>query len=137
MDAQLNKRITLILTLSIIVTTIVLLLHTTQFSIGLSLLACSYVVVVLIRDYILKLNLYRMAGALFIIFQFLLSIAISVESKSFIAQVYPLILVGEFTFYHTRNRAIIFTLVSYVSILLSILIYRHFPPFNQIFYILP
>jgi signal transduction histidine kinase len=137
MDEQLNKRMTLILTIGVIVVAVILLLHTTQFSIGLCLLACGYVILVLIRDYILKLDLQRMTGTLFIILQLTLSLILTVWSESFFAQIYPLILVGEFTFYHTRNHSIIFTLVSYVSCVFSQLIYHDFPPFEEIYYILP
>jgi signal transduction histidine kinase len=137
MDAQLNKRITLILTIIVIGATVVLLLHTTEFSIGLCLLSCIYITVLLIRDYVLKVELHRMTGILFLFFQLALAFVISVWSESFFAQIYILILIGEFTFYHSRNHSIIFTIMSYACCVLSLWIYRQFPPFEQIYYVLP
>jgi signal transduction histidine kinase len=137
MDAQLNKRLTLILTLIVIGATITLLLHTTKFSIGLCLLSCTYITFVLIRDYIMKIDLQRMIGVLFLFFQLALAFVISVWSESFFVQIYIFILVGEFTFHHSRIHSIIFTIVSYAFCVLSLLIYRHFPPFEQISYLMP
>lgn len=137
MDEPLNRRMTHILSLIVMGTTVVLLLHTTRFSIGLCWLASSYVILIVIRDYILKLDLQRMTGTLFILVQLTLALVITVWSQSFFAQVYTLILVGEFAFYHARKYAILFTLVSYISCVLSHLIYRQFPPFEQIYYIFP
>jgi signal transduction histidine kinase len=137
MDAQLNKRLTLILTIIVIGATVILLLHTTQFSVGLCLLSCTYITVVLIRDYIMKINLQRMTGILFLCFQLALAFVMSVWSESFFAQIYIFILIGEFTFHHSRNHSIIFTIVSYACCVLSLWIYRQFPPFEQIFYIIP
>jgi signal transduction histidine kinase len=137
MDEQLHRRLTLASTILIIATTIVLLFHTTQFSVGLISLACSYVILVLVRDYILKLDLQRIAGTLFIILQFIIVLFLSIWSESFFAQVYSLILVGEFAFYHSRNYSLLFTLVSFLSSLFSNLIYHQFPPFEEIYYILP
>ncbi|QGQ97909.1 sensor histidine kinase [Paenibacillus psychroresistens] len=137
MDIHLNKRITLILTIIVIGATAVLLLHTTKFSIELCLLSCAFIAVVLIRDYILKINLSQMTGNLFIFFQLGLAFVISVLSEDFFAQIYILILIGEFSFYHPKKNAIIFTIVSYASCVLSLWIYRGFPPFSQIYYIVP
>jgi signal transduction histidine kinase len=137
MDVQLNKRITLILTTIVIGATVILLLHTTELSIGLCLLSCSYITIVLIRDYIMKIDLQRMTGTLFIFFQLALAFVISVLSEDFFAQIYILILIGEFTFHHSRNHSIIFTIVSYACCVLSLWIYRQFPPFEQIYYIIP
>jgi signal transduction histidine kinase len=137
MDARLNKRITRILTVIVIGATVFLLLHTTEFSIELFLLSCTYITVVLIRDYIMKIDLQRITGILFLLFQLALAFVISVLSEDFLAQIYILILIGEFTFHHSRKHSIIFTIVSYACILLGLLIYRHFPPFEQIYLILP
>jgi signal transduction histidine kinase len=137
MDAQLNKRITLILTMIVIGATVILLFHTTKFSIGLCLLTCTFITVVLIRDYILKIDLYRMTGILFIFFQLALAFVISLLSEDFFAQIYILILIGEFTFHQSRNHSIVFTIVSYTSCVLSLWVYRQFPPFDQIYYIIP
>src|SRR5690606_32475082 len=115
----------------------ILLFHTTQFSIELCLLTCFYVILILLRDYILKLDSQRMLRTLFIFLQLTLSLIITVWSESFFAQIYTLILVGEFTFYHTRKYSMLFTLISYVSCVLSHLIYHEFPPFQQIYYLLP
>ncbi|SFK67000.1 Signal transduction histidine kinase [Paenibacillus sp. 1_12] len=137
MDAQLNKRINLILTLIVVTATVTLLLHTTEFSMGLCLLTCTFVAVVLIRDYWLRIDLHQMIGILFLLFQIALAIVILVESEDFFAQVYILILIGEFTFHHTRNRSIIFTLVSYACCVLSLWISHQFPPYEQIYYAFP
>ncbi|OMF30089.1 hypothetical protein BK133_17135 [Paenibacillus sp. FSL H8-0548] len=137
MDVQLTKRMTLILTIFVLGATVVLLLHTANLSFGLALLSCSYAVLVLIRDYLLKLDLSRMMGTLFIIFQLALSLVISIWSESFFAQIYLLILIGEFTFYHSRGHAIIFTTVSYVSIIIGVLIYRQMPPLEQVYLLFP
>jgi hypothetical protein len=59
--------------------------------------------VVLIRDYILKIDLHRMNGILFLFFQLALVFVISVISQDFYAQVYILILIGEFTFHRSGN----------------------------------
>jgi signal transduction histidine kinase len=137
MDAQLKKRITLISTMIVIVATTLLLLHTSEFSFGLCLLSCTFVTVVLIRDYIMKIDLHRMTGILFLFFQLALAFVISVLSEDFFAQIYIFILIAEFTFYHSRNKSIIFTILSYASCVLSLLIYHQFPPFEQIFYLIP
>ncbi|TXK79635.1 sensor histidine kinase [Paenibacillus sp. N3.4] len=137
MDIQLNKRITLILTLIVIGTTIILLLHTPDFSIELCSLSCSYVAIVLIRDYIMKIHLQRTTGMLFLFVQLALALVISVLSEDFFAQIYILILIGEFTFHRSKNHSIIFTIVSYVCCVLSLRIYHYFPPFEQIYYVLP
>lgn len=132
MDAQLNKRITLILTLTVITATITLLLHTTMFSIELCLLTCTFVAVVLIRDYILKIDLQRMTGILFLFLQLGMALVILVWSEDFFAQAYILILIGEFTFHQSRNRSIIFTIVSYTCCLLSLWMFDQFPPYEEI-----
>jgi len=137
MDAQLNKRISLILTMIVIGTTVILLLHTAEFSIKLCLLSCCYIAVLLIRDYIMKIDLQRMTGLLFLFFQLALALVIAVLSEDFLAQIYILILIGEFTFHHPRNHSILFTIVSYACFVLSLQIYHHFPPFEQIYYVMP
>ncbi|NOU91776.1 hypothetical protein GC093_00785 [Paenibacillus sp. LMG 31456] len=137
MDAQLNKRINLILTMIIITATVTLLLHTTEFSIGLCLLTCTFVAVVLIRDYVLKVNLHQKTGILFLFFQLALALVILVMSEDFFAQVYILVLIGEFTFHHSRNHSILFTIVSYTCCLLSLWIIQQFPPFEEIYYAFP
>jgi signal transduction histidine kinase len=137
MDAQLNKKTTLILTMIVIGATVILLLHTTKFSIMLCLLSCTFITVLLIRDYIMKIDLHRMTGILFIFFQLVLAFVISVLSEDFFAQIYILILIGEFTFHQSRIHSLLFTIVSYASCVLSLWIYREFPPFEQIYYIVP
>jgi signal transduction histidine kinase len=137
MDAKLNKRLALILTLIVIGATAVLLLHTTKFTIGLCLLTCTYIAAVLIRDYIIKIDLHRMTGTLFLCFQLALAFVISLLSEDFFAQIYILILIGEFTLHHSRNYSIIFTVLSYASCVLSLLIYHQFPPFAQIYFVFP
>lgn len=78
-----------------------------------------------------------MAGTLVTILQLAISIIIAVWSESFFAQIYLLILIGEFTFYHSKIHSIIFTTVSYACMLLGVMIYRQFPPFEQIYFLLP
>jgi signal transduction histidine kinase len=137
MDVQLNNRVTFISTIVIIITTAFLLLHTTHFSIELCSLACVYVVIVVIRNYVLKLDLHRLFGTVYIVLQMVICLVITVWSESFFAQVYTLILVGEFALYHSRTHSLIFTIVSYVSCVFSLLIYQQFPPFSEIYYIFP
>jgi signal transduction histidine kinase len=137
MDAYLNRRITLILMIIILGATVILLFHTNRFSLELCLLTCTFVAAVLLRDYILKIDLHRMPGTLFIFFQLALAFVISMLSEDFFSQIYILILIGEFTFYHSRNHSIIFTIISYVSCVLSLWIYKQFPPFEEIFYLIP
>jgi signal transduction histidine kinase len=78
-----------------------------------------------------------MTGILFLFFQLALAFVISVWSVDFFAQIYILILIGEFTLHHSRVRSILFTLVSYGVSLLSLWIYRQLLPFEQIYYVLP
>lgn len=137
MDAHIHKKMTLILTIIVAGATASLLLHTAAFSFGLFLLAIGYTVVVLIRDYVIKLNLHRKTGMLFLYSQLILALVVCVWSESFFAQIYILILIGEFTFHHSKNHAIIFTAISYVSILLGVIVYRDFPPMEQIYLIIP
>jgi signal transduction histidine kinase len=138
MEAQLHiKKMTLILTIFVIGATVALLLHTANFSIGLLLLSCTYIVVVLIRDYIMKVDLHRNTGIQFLYLQLLVALFISIWSESFFSQIYLLILIGEFTFYQSRNHAIIFTIVTYVCILTGVLIYRQFPLFEDIYLLIP
>ncbi|OPH58372.1 hypothetical protein BC351_23735 [Paenibacillus ferrarius] len=137
MDAQLNYRIKLILTTIVLGTTIILLVHTPDFSFELCLLSIGYMVAVLIRDYLLKINLNSPTGFLFLIFQLALAIVISVLSEDFFAQIYILILIGEFTFYRSRNQSILFTIASYLICVISLRIYHYFPPFDEIYYVLP
>lgn len=137
MDTQLNRNLTLILTAIVLVASVTLLLHTTNFSIGLCLLTCTFIAVVLFRDYILKVDLHRRTGVLFLVSQQALALIIWVVSEDFFAQVYVLILIGEFTFHHSRNRSLIFTIVSYICCLLSLWIFKQFPPYEQIFFTFP
>jgi signal transduction histidine kinase len=78
-----------------------------------------------------------MTGTLFIYAQLALAFVISVLSEDFFAQIYILILIGEFTFYHSRTHSFLFTAASYISNVSSNLIYRQFPPFEQIYPIIP
>jgi signal transduction histidine kinase len=133
----LDKRITLLLTLTVIVATLFLLFHTTEFSIGLCLLSCTYIAAILLRDYILKLDLHQASGTLFLCFQLVMAFVISVLSEDFFAQIYILILIGEFTFHHSRNHSIIFTTVSFASSILGLWIYRQSHPYEQIFNLMP
>lgn len=137
MDAQLNKKTTLILIIIVIGTTVILLLHTNKFSVELCMLSCVYVAIVWIRDYIMKVDLHKLTGILFLFSQLGLALLISLLSEDFLAQIYILILIGEFTFHHTRIHSFLFTVLSYASCVLCLLIYRHFPPFEQIFYMIP
>ena len=137
MDTHINKRMTLILTLFVIGATITLLFHTPKFSVPLLLLSITYTTVVLIRDYILKIELQQKTGFRFLIFQLALALVIAVLSESFFAQIYLFVLIGEFTFHHSRTYSIIFTTVSYACNLLGILIYRWFPPFEEIYFLIP
>lgn len=137
MDAHLNNKMKFILNIIVVATTVLLLLHTTKFSFGLQLLSCMYITVVMLRDYIIMIDLFGKPGILFLYFQLVLALAVCVWSESFFAQTYLLILIGEFTFYQSRKLSIIFTCISYVSILLGVIIYRNFPPFEQIYLILP
>ncbi|MBP1995523.1 sensor histidine kinase [Paenibacillus eucommiae] len=137
MDEHLHRRMTFFLTLFVLGGTVILLLHTPNFSLALCLLSCSYAILVLLRDYFLKLDLRRMPGTLFIILQLILSIVLSVWSESFFAQIYLLILIGEFTFYHSRTHSIIFTIVSYITILIGVMSYRQFPNFEEIYLLFP
>lgn len=137
MGEPLHSKITQLMTAIVIGATVVLLLHTTAFSIGLCLLACMYVAVVLMRDYVLKVSLYRKSGLLFLLFQLGLALVIFVLSEDFFAQIYILILIGEFTFYRTRIQSIVFTVASYGCCVLGLWMYRHFPPFDQIYYVIP
>ncbi|WP_240414235.1 sensor histidine kinase [Paenibacillus periandrae] len=137
MDTQLNRNLTLILTAIVLVASVTLLLHTTNFSIGLCLLTCTFIAVVLFRDYILKVDLHRRTGVLFLVSQQALALIIWVVSEDFFAQVYVLILIGEFTFHHSRNRSLIFTIVSYICCVLSLWIFKQFPPYEQIFFTFP
>ncbi|NHN29983.1 sensor histidine kinase [Paenibacillus agricola] len=137
MDATFDKRITFILILTVIGATLLLLFHTTEFSVGLCLLSCAYIAIVVLRDYILKIHLHQMAGVLFLCLQLVLAFIISVLSEDFFAQIYILILIGEFTFYHSRNHSIIFTIISFASSILGLWIYRQSHPFEEIYNLLP
>jgi signal transduction histidine kinase len=137
MDTHINKRMTLILTLFVIGASVTLLFHTPKFSVPLLLLSITYTTVVLVRDYILKIELQQKTGSWFLIFQLALALVIAVLSESFFAQIYLFVLIGEFTFHHSRTYSIIFTTVSYACNLLGILIYRWFPPFEEIYFLIP
>lgn len=84
MDTQLNRNLTLILTAIVLVASVTLLLHTTNFSIGLCLLTCTFIAVVLFRDYILKVDLHRRTGVLFLVSQQALALIIWVVSEDFL-----------------------------------------------------
>lgn len=137
MDVQFNKNMTLILNIFVAGSTFFLMLHTSKFSVGLLLLACTYVAVILLRDYILKIALHGNMGIPLLYGQLVLALVICVWSESYFAQIYLFILIGEFTFHHARKHAIIFTIVTYVTNLVGVLIYRQFPPFEQIYLIIP
>lgn len=137
MDVHLNKNMTLILNIFVTGATFLLWFHTSKFSVGLLLLSCTYVAVVLMRDYILKIALHGKIAIPLLYGQLALALVICVRSESYVSQIYILILIGEFTFHHARKHAIVFTTVTYASNLLSVLIYRHFPPFEQIYFIIP
>ncbi|OCT16897.1 hypothetical protein A8709_00865 [Paenibacillus pectinilyticus] len=137
MDVLLSKRMTLILNIIMVGATLCLLFHTNHFSIGLCLLACTYVVIVLMRDYVFKITLHVGTGMRILYAQLALALVICVWSESFFSQIYLLILIGEFTFHQSRKQAIIYTTVNYVCILLGVMIYRQFPPFEQIYLLIP
>jgi signal transduction histidine kinase len=137
MDVHLNKNMTLTLNIIVMGATLSLLFHTSKFSVGLLLLAFSYVTAVLMRDYILKIALHSRSGFQFLYAQLALALVICVWSESYFSQIYLLILIGEFTFHHGRKHAIIFTIVNYACILLGVMIYRQFPPFEDIYLIIP
>ncbi|OAS13326.1 sensor histidine kinase [Paenibacillus oryzisoli] len=137
MDVHLNKNMTLTLNIIVIGATLSLLFHTSKFSVGLLLLACTYIAGVLTRDYILKIALHSKRGFQFLYAQLALALVICVWSESYFSQIYLLILIGEFTFHHGRKHAIIFTIVTYVCVLLGVMIYRQFPPFEDIYLIIP
>ncbi|QBP42641.1 sensor histidine kinase [Paenisporosarcina antarctica] len=137
MNLQIKKAINIFTTIFVIGATVFLLLHTTKFSLELCLLSFTYIFVFVIRDFILKIDLHRITGILFLFFQLALALVIFVWSGSFFAQIFVLILIGEFTLRHSRNLSIIFTIVSYTFSLLSLMIYNNFPPFEQIYALLP
>ncbi|WP_339208189.1 sensor histidine kinase [Paenibacillus sp. FSL K6-3182] len=137
MDVQLNNKMTHILFIIVIGATVCLLFHTSKLSALLLLLVCTYIAIVLIRNYIMKINLEGWTGILCLSIQLALASVISIGSESFFAQIYILILVGEFSFYRSRNLSIIFTTVSYLSFVLGLLVYHQFPPFKEIAYMLP
>jgi signal transduction histidine kinase len=137
MDPQLSKQIKLILTIVMIGFAVLLLLHTSHLSVMLGLFVGGYVSINLIRDFIVRADLQGTTGALILIFQLLLAFVIATLSEDFFAQIFILILIGEFTFHQPRTYAILFTLFSYISIVLSLWIYQDFPPFEQIYHILP
>jgi signal transduction histidine kinase len=137
MDVQLNNKMTHLLYVIVIGATVCLMFHAAKLSTWLVLLLFGYVLVVFIRDYIMKVNLEGMAGLLFLSFQLALATVLSIGSESFFAQIYILVLVGEFSFHRSRIHSIIFTMMSYISCVLGLFIYRQFPPFNEIVYILP
>jgi len=85
----------------------------------------------------MKVDLHRNTGIQFLYLQLLVALFISIWSESFFSQIYLLILIGEFTFYQSRNHAIIFTIVTYVCILTGVLIYRQFPLFEDIYLLIP
>lgn len=137
MDAKLSRRMTLLLAVFLTGATVILWFHTAKLSLGLFLLSCAYVAVVLIRDYVLKVDLHSRTGIRFFIFQLAMALTISVWSESFIPQVYVLILIGEFTFHQSRNQSILFAISAYCCTLLGILAYRRFPPFEEVIMIIP
>ncbi|MDF2713948.1 MAG: sensor histidine kinase [Paenibacillus sp.] len=137
MDAQLHIKIKLIATIIVIVSASFLILHTNKLSIELVLLIGGYIAIVLVRDYIMKVDLYQGTGSLFLWFQLSLAFFIAILSEDFFAQVFILILIGEFTFYHSRAYSFLFTAVSYAGFVLSVMIFRQFPSFGQIYYIFP
>ncbi|MDF2718374.1 MAG: sensor histidine kinase [Paenibacillus sp.] len=137
METQLNIKIKIIATIIVIVSASFLMLHTKKLSIELGLLIGAYIAIILVRDYIMKVDLHRVTGSLFLWFQLLLAFFIAILSEDFFAQVFILILIGEFTFYHSRAYSFIFTIVSYISFVLSVWIFARFPSFGQIYYIFP
>ncbi|WP_168735418.1 sensor histidine kinase [Cohnella fermenti] len=137
MDAQLTSKAIFALKLFVVGGTILLLFHTRNFSIGLCLAAVSYALLDLARDYVLKLDLSGRTGTGFLLFQLLFALTISIWSESFVAQLYLLILIGEFTFYHSRLHSIVFTCFTYISILIGVMIYRELPPLEDIYILIP
>ncbi|QBP42672.1 sensor histidine kinase [Paenisporosarcina antarctica] len=137
MNSEFKKTINLFTTILVIGATVLLLLHTTEFSFELCLLSFTYIFLLLIRDYMIKIDLHRIIGVLFLFFQLALALVIFVWSGSFFAQVFVLILIGEFTLHHSRNLSLFFTIVSYTFSLISLMAYRNFPPFEQIYVFLP
>lgn len=137
MDAQLHKNITVLTTFVVIVFAGLLLLYTPRLTPGLGGLVGGYVALVLARDFILRVDLRRISGVLFLSAQLVWGIAVAVVSEHFFAQVFVLILIGEFSFHQSKTLSLLFTAVSYAGIVLSIWIHRHFPPFEEIYYVFP
>lgn len=137
MDNRLNQRMAHILTIFITGSLIVLLLHTPNFSVGLLLFACFYLAVLTVRNYWLKVDLRSDAGALAMTGQLVLALILAVWSESFIAQTTILILIGEFAFFQSRNRALVFAILGYFLSVAGVIVYRGLTPLEEIYYILP
>jgi len=123
-EIQINRRLKLFLTIFLILTTVILFFHTSNFSTGFLILTCTYILIILIRDYVLKVGLHLRIGILFLLAQFTLALVICVWSESYVSQIYLLVLIGEFTFHHGTRQSIIFTIVCYISNLAGVLLYR-------------
>lgn len=137
MDVHLTRSMKLLLVIFTAGVSVILLFHTTHLSLGLILLTLLYMATLFIRDYVLKLDLNRPAGAVCLVAQMLLAMTISVLSESFVAQAYILILIGEFSFYRRRSHAIVFTAASYLCIVTAVMIYRDMPLFQDVYMLFP
>jgi signal transduction histidine kinase len=100
-------------------------------------LLVSYLAIVLIRDYVLKVNLRQRTGLWFMCFQLLLAFVICIMAKHFFSQVPVFILIGEFALHQKRKISVLFTTISYTACLFSIWIFRGYPEFVEIYYFFP
>src|SRR5690606_17331127 len=120
MDVTNTNTIRSILMVVVLAATISLLIHTSNFSVGLCFTSVLYTLVVFFRDYIFKIKLQSLVGTIYIAFQLVMSLIIIVWSESFIAQIYGMILIAEYTFYHSLKRSILFTTICYIAIMLCV-----------------
>jgi len=137
MDVTNTSTIRSTLMVIVLAATIILLFHTNSFSIGLCITSFFYPLAVFLRDYIFNINLQTTIGRLYIVFQFILSLVIIIWSESFFAQIYVMILIAEFTFYHSLKRSFLFTTISYVILLIGVVSYRDTPFFEDVYLLLP
>lgn len=137
MNHQLERTIRLTTTLMILLAAVSILLHSNESTIKLSLLVVTYFLIFWMRDYLLKIDLKQIQGIIYLFIQLAIALVIFVWSGSFFAQIYVLILIGEFSLHHSKKLSFLFTFIAYSSSVVCLMVYRNFPEFEDIYLYFP
>src|SRR5690606_31185171 len=97
---------------------------------------CFYAALVFFRDLVVKADLHSRTGVCFMLLQAVLAVVLCVWSQSYFAQIYVLILIGEFAFHHARFASLLFTVAAYAAVTAGMFTYRQYSSFAEELYVI-